>query len=71
MNGSKGKNFRNDWIDVVRNQVDSLHFGVVQIVIHESKVVQIEKTEKIRFDDSKTNTFPQTKNSNPADDKTN
>ncbi len=37
------------WEDLVRHQVNSLRFGVVQIVVHESKVVQIEKTEKVRL----------------------
>ena len=29
------------WLEVVRQQVNSLRFGVVQIVVHESRVVQI------------------------------
>jgi hypothetical protein len=37
------------WLDIVQRQVASVRFGVVQIVIHESQVVQVEKTEKIRF----------------------
>jgi hypothetical protein len=39
-----------NWVDTVRGQVGSVRFGVVQIVIHNGRVVQIEKTEKIRFD---------------------
>ena len=39
------------WLEVVRRQVDSLNFGVVQIVVHGSRVVQIERTEKVRFVD--------------------
>ena len=38
------------WVDTVRHQVSSVRFGLVQIVIHNGRVVQIEKTEKIRFD---------------------
>jgi hypothetical protein len=38
------------WLEVVRRQVGSLHFGMVQIVVHESRVVQIERTEKVRLD---------------------
>ena len=38
------------WVDAVRRQVNSLRFGVVQIVVHDARVVQIERTEKIRFD---------------------
>lgn len=40
----------NGWLKAVRSQVNSLRFGLVQIVVHDSKVVQIERTEKIRFD---------------------
>lgn len=38
------------WLDVVRRQVGSLNFGVVQIVVHGARVVQIERTERIRFE---------------------
>jgi hypothetical protein len=37
------------WTDVIAQQVRSLRFGMVQIIVHDSKVVQIERTEKIRF----------------------
>lgn len=37
------------WMDIVRRHVGSLDFGIVQIVVHGSKVVQIEKTEKVRL----------------------
>jgi hypothetical protein len=39
-----------NWLDIVREQVSSLRFGVVEIVVHDSKVVQIEKTERVRLD---------------------
>ncbi len=39
-----------NWVQVVQDQVGAIRFGVVQIVIHESRVVQIERTEKLRFD---------------------
>ena len=38
------------WVDLVRRQVGSLDFGIVQIVVHEARVVQIERTEKIRLE---------------------
>jgi len=38
------------WVNAVRRHVGSLRFGVVQIVVHDARVVQIERTEKIRFD---------------------
>ena len=34
-----------NWIEVVAEQVGTLRFGVVQIVVHDSRVVQIERTE--------------------------
>jgi hypothetical protein len=39
-----------EWVEAVRRQVGSLRFGVVQVVVHDSRVVQIEKTERIRLD---------------------
>ena len=38
-----------DWLELVRKKVQSLRFGVVQIVVHDSKVTQIERTEKTRL----------------------
>ena len=39
-----------EWLKVVRTQVESLKFGAVQITVHDSKVVQIERVEKTRLD---------------------
>ena len=38
-----------DWLELVREKVQSLRFGIVQIVVHDSKVTQIERTEKTRL----------------------
>jgi hypothetical protein len=38
------------WLETVRAQVSSLKFGQVQIVVHDARVVQIERVEKFRFD---------------------
>ena len=38
-----------DWLELVREKVQGLRFGVVQIVVHDSKVTQIERTEKMRL----------------------
>jgi hypothetical protein len=43
-------NEKPDWLEVVQRQVGSLSYGVVQIVIHDSQVTQIEKTERVRLD---------------------
>jgi hypothetical protein len=40
------------WLELVRRQVGSLRFGVVQIVVHDSRVTQVEKTERVRLDKS-------------------
>lgn len=34
----------------VLRAIQSVRFGAVEIVIHDSKVVQIERREKVRFD---------------------
>lgn len=39
-----------DWLGIVREKVESLRYGVVQIVIHDGKVTQIERTEKTRLE---------------------
>ena len=38
------------WLELVIQQVGSLRFGVVEIVVHEGCVIQIEKTERLRLD---------------------
>ncbi|MGD0059304.1 MAG: YezD family protein [Verrucomicrobiia bacterium] len=38
------------WLDLVRETVESLRYGVVHITIHDGRVTQIEKTEKRRLD---------------------
>jgi len=37
------------WLEIVWRQVTSLRFGVVQIVVHDSEVAQIDKTERVRL----------------------
>jgi hypothetical protein len=38
------------WLELVREQVASLKFGTVQITVHDSRVTQVERLEKLRFD---------------------
>lgn len=40
------------WQDVVERQVSALRFGSLQITVHEGKVVQIERSVKVRLDKS-------------------
>jgi len=42
-----------DWLELVREKVESLRFGFVQIVVHDSRVTQIERTEKTRLQGAK------------------
>ncbi len=37
------------WLDLVTRQVRDLRFGVVQIVVHDGRVVQIERSERVRL----------------------
>jgi len=46
------KNIVNDAIiKEVVEALNNLKYGHIQITVHNSKIVQIEKTEKTRFDD--------------------
>lgn len=39
-----------EWLEIVREKVESLSYGLVQIVVHDRKITQIERTEKTRLD---------------------
>lgn len=41
-----------DWLALVQQHVQSLRYGVVQIVIHDGRVTQVERTERVRLDQS-------------------
>ncbi|MGB8339946.1 MAG: YezD family protein [Chthoniobacterales bacterium] len=43
------KNEQPEWLQIVREKVETLRYGVVQIVIHNSRVTLIERTEKTRL----------------------
>ena len=38
------------WLSIVAEKVKNIRYGVVQIVVHDSKIVQIERTERTRFE---------------------
>ena len=50
------KDDESQWREIVDRYVSSLKFGMVQITVHDSKVTQIEKTEKTRLDNQKAKT---------------
>lgn len=37
------------WLEVVRQAVGTLRFGIVQVVVHDGQVTQVERTERLRF----------------------
>jgi len=39
-----------DWLGVLRQHVNPIRFGVVQIVVHDTRVVQVDRREETRFD---------------------
>jgi hypothetical protein len=38
------------WTQRILNSVNGLEYGTVQIVIHDGRIVQIERTERKRFE---------------------
>lgn len=34
----------------ILNAIQQIKFGAVEILIHDSKIVQVEKSEKVRFE---------------------
>ena len=42
------------WLDLVKQHVSSLRYGVVEIIVHDSHVIQIERTERVRLEKSPT-----------------
>lgn len=37
----------------ILDAIQKIKFGAVEVLIHDSKVVQIERSEKVRFDNKK------------------
>ena len=44
-----------EWLRIVQNKVETLRYGVVQLVVHDGRVTQIERTEKTRIYTSSVN----------------
>lgn len=38
-----------EWLRLVQHKVETLRYGVVQLVVHDGRVTQIERTEKTRL----------------------
>lgn len=39
-----------DWLDRIKQSLNGMEYGSVQIIIHDGRIVQIEKTERKRFE---------------------
>ena len=55
------------WLERIKESLNGLAYGIVQIVVHDGQIVQIERTERQRFDTDpyKTQPKPATNNSSP------
>lgn len=49
LNPDAADNAGHNWQEIVRQHVESLHYGTVEIIVHDSQVIQIEKTERLRL----------------------
>jgi len=38
------------WLERIKRNLSGIEFGTVQIIVHDGRIVQIERTEKSRFD---------------------
>ena len=47
------------WLELVRQQVGSLRYGFVQIVVHDARVTQIERTERVRLESPRSDSHRQ------------
>lgn len=45
-----GDSFNQQCIDLIMDALKSIQFGSVEITVHNGRVVQLEKREKLRFD---------------------
>ncbi|CAM4412879.1 hypothetical protein FHS16_001025 [Paenibacillus endophyticus] len=42
-----------EWLQRIKEQLVGVQYGVVQITIHNGQIVQIDRTERSRFDTEK------------------
>ena len=40
-------------LDAIKQALSNLHFGSVEIIVHDSKVVQIERKERVRLNEGR------------------
>jgi hypothetical protein len=46
------------WLEIVRQRVEAMRFGSVQVVVHDGRVTQVESTEKTRLPSDPTTPNP-------------
>ncbi|KRE45036.1 hypothetical protein ASG81_14790 [Paenibacillus sp. Soil522] len=39
-----------EWLKRIKEQLAGVQYGIVQITVHNSQIVQIDRTERSRFD---------------------
>ena len=49
LNSNVNNSPEQNWQEIVRQHVESLRFGTVEIIVHDSRVIHIEKTERVRL----------------------
>jgi hypothetical protein len=64
----RSKNKDDQWLVLVRQQVESLQYGVVQIVVHDARGTRIERTEKLRLEPGGKTAAASTGNSGDAEE---
>ncbi|WP_276354084.1 YezD family protein [Cohnella caldifontis] len=50
---TKPVQWNEEWNERIREAVEGLAYGTVQIVVHDGRIVQIERTEKFRYEGAK------------------
>ena len=38
------------WLEIISENVKSLRYGAVEVIVHNTRVIQITKTERVRLD---------------------
>ncbi|WP_123039459.1 YezD family protein [Cohnella candidum] len=49
---AKTVEWNDEWLARVQAAVEGLKYGTVQIVVHDGRIVQIERTERFRYETS-------------------
>lgn len=46
----KAVEWSEEWLARIQDAVEGLRYGTVQIVVHDGKIVQIDRTERYRYE---------------------